>query len=100
MNDGVAGFGASGTWPCGMFGYYTRAALTVQLFLPPGYQGAIIFTLAERLWPLSTNQIATHRVSLVNLRDDAHRARQSLRAPNALMARDSQRFRTEQEHRK
>lgn len=92
------------SFPCGIFwawpplnansiemftwGFLTPPTdLTTQIDLPPGYQDAMIYTLAERLWPMCTNEIAIQRVSLLNLRGDAHRARQDVKRLNAPMPR-------------
>ena len=70
------------------WGFLTPPATPdTQMLLPTGYQDAMVFTLAERLWPLCTIQIAAQRVSLLNLRGDAYRARESVRRINAPMPR-------------
>jgi hypothetical protein len=54
---------------------------------PPGYQDAIIFTLAERLWPMCTLDVLVHKYPLALLRTDAYKARVELRNLNKPMPR-------------
>jgi hypothetical protein len=46
---------------------------------PPAYRDAVIDSLAERLWPMCTNQVAVNRVSLQWLAGTAYESRQKLR---------------------
>lgn len=49
---------------------------------PPGYQNAVIWSLAERLWPMCTHQIAINKVSLMWIAGQAHHAREKVRRVN------------------
>lgn len=46
---------------------------------PPAYRDAVIDSLAERLWPMCTNQVAVNRVSLQWLAGTAYESRQKVR---------------------
>lgn len=62
------------TWP--MFG--TPSKLSAAYSAPPGYQDAIVYTLAERLWLMCTHQIAVNKVPLSWLAGKAYAARQKV----------------------
>jgi len=61
------------------------ATLTASYSAPPGYQDAIEWTLATRLWGLCTNQVAVNRVDLRWLEGKAAKARQAVRDVNRSM---------------
>lgn len=50
---------------------------------PPGYQDAIVYTLAERLYPMCTRDVLVHKVNHQWLAGKAALARQKIRAVNA-----------------
>ena len=67
---------------------YTWAALGVPAslespyFAPPGYRDAVVWSLAERMWPFCTRQIATNRVPQVYVNGKAYEACQKVRMVN------------------
>lgn len=92
------------TYPCGIlwcwpplngnsievftWGFLTPpVALTSTITLPPGYQDTIVFTLADRMWPMCTLDILVHKNTRVELRGDAKRARDAVKKLNAPMPR-------------
>lgn len=55
---------------------------------PPGYQDAIVYTLACRLWPMLTkNELVNSKESIMWLRGQAKIAREKIKAVNAPMPR-------------
>lgn len=58
------------------------ALLTTAYSAPPGYMDAVIYSLAERLWPMCTRQIAINKVSLQWMAGKAHAAREKVRLVN------------------
>ncbi len=58
------------------------AALTSPYSAPPGYRDAVIWSLAERMWPFCTRQIATNRVPQVYVNGKAYEACQKVRMVN------------------
>lgn len=66
------------TWPM----LATPASLTSPYAAPPGYMDAVILSLAERLWPMCTRQLAINRVPLGWLAGQAYLARQKVRMVN------------------
>jgi len=59
------------------------AALGTTVAFPPGYQDATVYSLAERLWPLVTHDLAPHKVSHQYLAGKAKHFRARLQAVNA-----------------
>lgn len=57
-------------------------ALTETYAAPPGYQDAVVWSLAERLWPMCTGQIAVNRVSHGFICNRAYEARQKVATVN------------------
>lgn len=53
--------------------------LAMPYSAPPAYRDAVIDSLAERLWPMCTNQVAVNRVSLQWLAGTAYESRQKVR---------------------
>lgn len=68
-------------------------ALASTLAVPPGYQDAIDWTLAERLWPLCTNDAIPHKLPLAYIAAKAKLAREKVKAVNAPMPRMASDFR-------
>jgi hypothetical protein len=60
-------------------------SLAAVLSIPPGYQDAIVYTLAERLWPMCTKSVLVNKVSLQYLAGKAKQARERIKAVNAPM---------------
>ncbi len=60
----------------------TPAGLSSSYSAPPGYLDAIIYSLAERMWPMMSLNIATNKVPLSYLSGMAYEARQKVRAVN------------------
>ncbi len=58
------------------------AALTSRYNAPPGYQDAVVWSLAERLWPMCTSQMAVNRVSHAFICGNAYEACQKVRLVN------------------
>lgn len=58
------------------------AALAENYSAPPGYQDAVIKTLAERLWPMLTHDICVHKNSQMWLAGQAYTAREKVKAVN------------------
>lgn len=63
------------------------STLTSNYSAPPGYQDAIVYTLAQRLYHLCTNEVAIHRVPFQYLAGQALIAQQKIKAVNAPMPR-------------
>lgn len=61
--------------------------LTTSMILPPAYQDAIVYTLAERLWPMATRQLMVNKVSHMWICGQAKIARDKIRRVNAPMPR-------------
>ena len=59
------------------------AALTDLMTFPPGYEDAIIFTLAARIWPQLTNSVLINKYPLTMLRADAKIAFDRVKKLNA-----------------
>jgi hypothetical protein len=59
------------------------AALTSRYSAPPGYQDAIIWTLAQRLWGLCTNQVMLNRFPFPYICGQAAKARDKIKYVNA-----------------
>lgn len=59
------------------------ATLSSTYFAPPGYQDAIQWTLASRLWGLCTNQVMLNRFPLQYIAGQAAIARAKIKAVNA-----------------
>lgn len=53
-------------------------ALNQTFAVPPGYQDATVWTLAERLWPLCTHDIMPHKLTLPYIANKAKAARQQI----------------------
>ncbi len=62
-------------------------SLSAILLIPPGYQDAIVYTLAERLWPMCTKSVLINKVSHQWLCGKAKVARERIKAVNAPMPR-------------
>jgi hypothetical protein len=60
-------------------------SLATVVMEPPGYQDAITFTLAARLWPMVTHNIAANKVSHQWLIGNAKIAREQIKRVNAPM---------------
>ena len=63
------------------------ATLSSTYFAPPGYQDAIVYTLAQRLYHLCTNDVMVHKVPHQWLCGQAAIARAKIKAVNAPMPR-------------
>ena len=63
------------------------ATLQSNYFAPPGYQDAIVYTLAQRLYHLCTNDVMIHKVPHQWLCGQAAIARAKIKAVNAPMPR-------------
>lgn len=63
------------------------AGLGTAYAAPPGYADAVTWSLAERLWPMVTKDMAIHKVSLQYLAGKARAGQAKLRAINAPMPR-------------
>lgn len=57
-------------------------SLSAPYSAPPGYIDAVVWSLAERLWPMCTNQIAANRISPEYIRGKAYEACQKVRMVN------------------
>ena len=57
--------------------------LSAVMLIPPGYQDAIVWTLAQRLYPLATRNVFTNKVPLQYLAGQAALARAKVKAVNA-----------------
>lgn len=66
------------TWPS----FAVPATLGASYSAPPGYQDAVVYSLAERLWPMCTLNILVNKVSLQWLAGKAHAAREKVRLVN------------------
>lgn len=58
------------------------ATLATPYAAPPGYQDAVIWSLAERLWPMCTKEIAVNRVPHAYICGKAYEACQKVRTVN------------------
>lgn len=58
------------------------ATLASRYNAPPGYQDAVVWSLAERMWPMCTNQMAVNRVSHQYICGKAYEACQKVRMVN------------------
>lgn len=74
LNNGIELF----TW--GALG--PPATANAPIALPPGYLDAVIWSLAERLWPLCTHDLATHKMPFGSVANFAHQAREKVRRVN------------------
>src|SRR5208282_1362138 len=63
--------------------------LSDAVTLPPGYNAAIVWSLAELFWPFVTHDLAFHKVSLQYMAGKAKLAREAIEAINAPMPRMS-----------
>ena len=63
------------------------STLTSNYSAPPGYQDAIVYTLAKRLYHLCTNDVMPHKVSFQWLCGQSKLARDKIKAVNAPMPR-------------
>ena len=61
----------------------TPATLATAYSAPPGYANAVIWSLAERLWPMCTNDIAIHKTPFERIAGTAYEACQKIQAVNA-----------------
>jgi hypothetical protein len=59
------------------------ASLASTFAEPPGYWDAIVWTLAERCWPLCTHDIMPHKLPLQYIAGKAKAARDKIKAVNA-----------------
>ena len=66
------------TWPALAAPTSTAAAYSA----PPGYQDAVVYSLAERLWPLCTHQIAINKMPYQWVAGKAYEAREKVRLVN------------------
>jgi len=69
------------------------AALGSTFAAPPGYQDAIVWTLAERCWPYCTKDFMPHKLSLPYIAGKAKQARDTIMAVNAPSPRMASDFR-------
>jgi hypothetical protein len=58
------------------------ASLSAAYSAPPGYQDAVVYSLAERLWSLCTHSVMVNKVSQQWLAAQAHVAREKVRSVN------------------
>ncbi len=58
-------------------------SLGTTMLIPPGYQDAIVYTLAERLWPMCTKSVLINKVSHQWLCGKAKHARDRIKYVNA-----------------
>lgn len=66
------------TWPS----FAVPATLAASYSAPPGYQDAVVYSLAERLWPMCTHNILVNKVPVTWLAGKAHAAREKVRLVN------------------
>lgn len=66
------------TWPS----FAVPASLDAAYSAPSGYMDAVIYSLAERLWPMCTKDALLHRVTELSLAAKAHAAREKVRLVN------------------
>ena len=57
-------------------------SLTQPYFAPPGYRDAVIWSLAERMWPYCTRQVALNRVPHTYINGKSYEACQKVRMVN------------------
>ncbi len=66
------------TWPA----FATPLSLTASYSAPPGYQDAVVYSLAERLWALCTRDFMPRKISQQWLSGRAYEACQKVRSVN------------------
>lgn len=70
------------------WGFLNPPATLQSIYMaPPGYQDAIVYTLAQRLYHLCTNDVMVHKVDFRYLCGQAAIARAKIKAVNAPMPR-------------
>lgn len=69
------------------------ASLSTAISLPPGYADCLLWTLAEKLWPLCTQDIMIHKLNLQYVCGQKAQAQARVRRVNAPMPRLANDFR-------
>jgi len=66
------------TW----MGFSAPATLATAYSAPAGYMDAVVYSLAERLWPMCTHDVLVHKIDPRKLAGMAHAAREKVRLVN------------------